>query len=488
MPETSCWTIEEWLSYKRNSDDVIAYHQNHPITREKMRNDVWHLMHLLRQVKVITLDKKDCPSCRWALCFDDSYWFTVTFLSVLALGDIPVLPGVTKETALSSLQDQFDSIVTDQNLQLACTIVSVKDANRQASIPYSKQQFEADFVIPLTAMVRFYTSGSTGKSKAITKNIRCLNAEISLLASHWGDQLQGSHVLATVSHQHQYGFTFRIMLPMALGVPFAAEIVHFHEQLNSGLFLSDDAPIALITSPAFLKRLDRGLPAQQFSFVLSAGGVLPFEVVDSVQRCFRTSPYEIYGSTETGVIAWRHFDQEYKKWQLFKEVTLKWSEVHARWLALSNLIPSPEGVILDDQLEFEDDLLHFRLLGRYDRIVKIEDKRVSLTEIESLLCAIDGIQEAVALPISVGRRQMVGAIIVLSNDMKDKSTSSSHNLSLCLNEASKKLVSKWSSALKNKLDAVAVPRRWRFVKSIEHNAQDKRDYVKLIELLNDVSD
>ena len=471
--DVSCCFIENWLSASRCGDQVVVYRQGRSISRDEMRQDVWYLMHRLQQFR-----PTDIQSYRWALCFEDSYTFTVAFLSVLALGDVPILPGKTKEDALRKIQESFDGVVADQPLAFTVPVVNVNDHVDGVIPQYTQQAFERVYAIDGASPVVFYTSGSTGAPKAIVKDVQCLNAEIRLLVRHWCGRLQGCSVLGTVSHQHQYGFTFRVMLPMALRLPSVAEMVQFHEQLNACARSEDFSRAALITSPAFLKRLDTALSCLHFDFVLSAGGVLSFDVLDSVNHCLGTFPHEVYGSTETGVLAWRYFNGSDAKWLRFEEVTLEWSQTDSRWLARSDLIPQPEGVLLEDQLQFESDNVHFSLLGRYDRIVKIEENRVSLTEIERLLAGFEEIQEAVVLPFMAGRRQAIGAIIVLCTGEGD-------GLEMSARQALRK---HWVASLKKVLDPIAVPRRWRFVDAIEVNAQGKRDYAKLIELLDDVPD
>ena len=56
----------------------------------------------------------------------------------------------------------------------------------------------------------------------------------------------------------------------------------------------------------------------------------------------------------------------------------------------SPLIREAEGAVLDDILHFAADG-QFNIVGRRGRVVKIEDKRISLDEIEQRLLALDGI-------------------------------------------------------------------------------------------------
>lgn len=64
----------------------------------------------------------------------------------------------------------------------------------------------------------------------------------------------------------------------------------------------------------------------------------------------------------------------------------------------SPLIAEDNGLLLDDLLQFSEDG-QFHLMGRRGRIVKIEEKRMSLQEVEQRLLALDGIREAAAVPL-----------------------------------------------------------------------------------------
>ncbi|MWT69242.1 AMP-dependent synthetase, partial [Escherichia coli] len=134
-----------------------------------------------------------------------------------------------------------------------------------------------------------------------------LDREARLLAEHFGDRLAGCHVVASVVLHHLYGLTFRVVLPMALGLPLHASLLNYAEQLSA---LPDNKRYLFISSPAFLKRLDASLTPPPVNLLFSAGGALPWQEVAAVQAWLNVWPDEIYGSTETGVMAWRYRQEE----------------------------------------------------------------------------------------------------------------------------------------------------------------------------------
>ncbi|KAE9771060.1 AMP-dependent synthetase, partial [Escherichia coli] len=85
----------------------------------------------------------------------------------------------------------------------------------------------------------------------------------------------------------------------------------------------------------------------------------------------------------------------------------------------SPLINADDGLLLDDVLQFIENG-QFRLMGRRGRVVKIEEKRISLSEVEQRLLALDGICEVAALPVSRGGRQGVGVLLVLNDEARQR--------------------------------------------------------------------
>jgi acyl-coenzyme A synthetase/AMP-(fatty) acid ligase len=107
-------------------------------------------------------------------------------------------------------------------------------------------------------------------------------------------------------------------------------------------------------------------------------------------------------------------------------------------------------------------------------VVKIEEKRISLSEIEQRLLELEGIQDAVALPVSRGGRQAIGVLLVLNDHTRQKWQS-----------ANKPLEQAWRRALRPRLEPVAIPRYWRIIDEIPVNSMNKRVYAQLQELFHE---
>lgn len=443
--------LAQWLNPSRPDDACIAW----------LGAREWRLGELRHDVVMLLRTLENQPGERWALCFENSYLFVVALLATLHAGKIPVIPGHCRASLLDEQQDLFDGILSET--ALACESPQIVVASAETA-PYS------DVTLPQIAAdsyVELFTSGSTGQPKKIIKPVALLDAEARMLHARFEQRLEGCRVVASVVPQHLYGLTFRIFLPMACGMPLHASMLYYAEQLSA---LPAEYRYVFISSPAFLKRLDPQLTPPPVGMILSAGGMLPWKEVKETQSWLNVWLDEIYGSTETGIIAWRQRIDNGTSWQLFPEVTLR--AEGEEWRLLSPLLNDDAGLLLDDMIELVDD--GFRLAGRRGRIVKIEEKRVSLSEVEKRLMALEGIVDAAALPVSRGGRQGIGVVLVLTDSARQQWQAS----------GGKAQEQAWRRALLPWLESVAVPRYWRVVDEIPVNSMNKRVYAQLQELFS----
>jgi acyl-coenzyme A synthetase/AMP-(fatty) acid ligase len=400
------------------------------------------------------------PEQRWALCFDNGGAFLVALLATLHAERTPIIPGNMQQASLEEQRACFEAVLSDQPALCVAFPGLFADLSMLGeSVPLTP--------MPADAALELFTSGSTGTPRQVIKTIAVMDCEAAWLADRFGEILAGCHVVASVTHQHLYGLTFRIMLPMAMGLSLDAQRIRYPEQLSA---LGQDQRLAFISSPAFLKRLDPGLDAPVLCWVLSAGGVLEANEARAAAHWLGVALHEIYGSTETGVLAWRAHDQDDLSWRPFPAV--RFLVDGDGWRVSSPLIASSEGLVLEDRLVFDAASGWFRLLGRRDRIVKIEEKRVSLNEVERRVCALEGIADAVAVYLDQGGRQGVGMVVTLdaSGAARWANTPLSHRRA------------EWRRQLSSCLDPVAVPRYWRVVPSIPCNGMGKRVQAQLQEL------
>ncbi|MCF5578001.1 AMP-binding protein [Pseudomonas syringae] len=312
------------------------------------------------------------------------------------------------------------------------------------------------------------TSGSSGEPKLIEKRLRQLANEVCGLEQLWGAELGAACMIGSVATQHIYGLLFRLLWPLCAARPFVRRQLPFAEDLQraSGEYPS----FAWVASPALLKRMGDNLDWTRLSAVrrvFSSGGALPADAAQSLEQRLGQWPTEILGSSETGGIAWRHGGQ---RWQAFDGVELSQDHDGALRIRSPYLPPGQVEQTADAVLIGEDG--RFELLGRLDRIVKLEEKRVSLPLIEHALSAHEWVSEA-RLGVFQNNRAALGALLVLSDS----------GLLALRNQGRRALTEALRQHLRPHCKTTALPRRWRLLRQLPLNAQGKLPQAEVEALL-----
>lgn len=317
-----------------------------------------------------------------------------------------------------------------------------------------------------------YTSGSSGAPVAISKRLSQLFDEVAALAQCFGDRLGDARVCATVSHQHIYGLLFAVLLPLACGRPMLARRLAYAEDIAREL--AQDGAHVLIASPAHLKRLPDqlswGAARANLRAVFSSGGPLPEEALPLCLQMLGQTPIEIYGSSETGGVAWRQRQVAGQgAWQALPGVAM---QIDDETLRIRSAHTDSEGwQALSDRVRAVGD--GFELLGRSDRILKIEEKRVSLNAVEQALLSSGLVGEVRVLVESGPRTQLI--VVAVPNvdgwQLLDSAGKQSLNARL-------------RAELERVVEATVLPRRWRYVSALPVNAQGKTTELALLALFD----
>ena len=302
------------------------------------------------------------------------------------------------------------------------------------------------------------TSGSSGEPKRIEKSLRQLANEVEALEQLWGSDLSEACILGSVATQHIYGLLFRVLWPLCAGRPFLRKQLAFPEDLQRA---SREHPaFAWVASPALLKRMGDNLDWPALSAVrrvFSSGGALPADAAQSLHQRLGQWPTEILGSSETGGIAWR---QGESLWQPFAGVELNQDSDGALLIA-SPYLPAGHVEHTADAARIQADG-RFELLGRLDRIVKLEEKRISLPMLEQALVAHDWVAEA-RLGVVQENRASLGALLVLSES----------GLFALREHGRRSLTETLRRHLGDHCEALALPRRWRLLRQLPLTSQGK---------------
>jgi acyl-coenzyme A synthetase/AMP-(fatty) acid ligase len=384
---------------------------------------------------------------RIALYFDDSYDFACALFAAWHAGKVPVLPGDAQPATLERLLPEVDACAGD-----------LPGALRPAE-PASSALTALD--LHATRAV-IYTSGSSGRPLAIQKRLAQLDAEVQHLESTFGERVgEDALIHATVSHQHIYGLLFLTLWPLAAGRTVAVEKLAYPEQMAERLAAG---PSVLVASPAHLRRLPdtldwSGAPGQ-LRAIFSSGGPLPPEASQQAHVLTGQSPIEVYGSSETGGVAWRQRAFHGDAWTPLPNV--RWRLKDETLCVQSLHLDGDDWWETSDRAKALDDG-RFVLQGRADRIAKIAEKRVSLVAMEEALVASGLLAEARTLLVEDDQGSRLAVVAVPTEA----------GWQLLQEQGKRALNDSLRAHLLRGFERVVLPRRFRYLRDLPVNTQGK---------------
>lgn len=440
---------------------IVGWRAGEGVTNEQFlaRARAWHA--LLRGQ----------PGRDYALYLEDSIEFGAALLGAWHAGKTIWLSADTLEATCASLRASVDGFLGQFPAQL--------EPLQPAQLSSAGGEEMGGTLDPDFPSLVVFTSGSTGVAQAIPKKLSQMANEVETLDLLFGPAAGDAAILATVSHQHIYGLLFKILWPLISGRAIHAISIAFPEALAPAMAAG---PCVLIASPAHLKRLPDHLDwsgaAQMLRGVFSSGGPLAPETAFAMGHLLGKVPVEVYGSSETGGVAWRQRRSGADdSWLPFPTVEWRLGEDDGLEVRSPHL-PDDEWLALADRAEraARGGEQRFLLRGRSDRIVKIEEKRISLTAMEAALTGTGLAAEARVIlcdPVA-GERQRVAAFVVPTIAGR----------TLLATGGKTALNARLRTALTATVELVALPRRWRYLDQMPVNAQGKTTLAALLTLLD----
>ena len=401
----------------------------------------------------------------WLLAVDSSFQFTAALLAGWQAGLPLLIAPDTQPGTLAQLRPLIGGCLTDHPVELPG--LPILQLGNEVPTQSAAHDEPARIELPAEALaLELFTSGSTGERKRVPKTFAQLDRELAALHQQWGEACQGHAPAATVSHLHIYGLLFKVLWPLCRGDAVPERSFFFWEELLGQL---PAGPATIVSSPAHLRYLPQA--ARQFprdwsrTRLFSSGGPLPLDTALAVMAACGQAPVEVYGSTETGGIAARQQAGDGAvAWRPLPGVS---TAVEAGMLTVRSpwLPDAGQWLLTSDRAEPAGENA-FHLLGRSDRIAKIAEKRISLTEMEAILARHPLVQAARTLLLptrSKSGRELLAAVIELNPAGLAR-----------LSELGKAaLTAEFKRQLQPHFEAVAVPRSWRLVPALPRDAQGK---------------
>ncbi|MCI2282609.1 AMP-binding protein [Colwellia sp. MSW7] len=398
----------------------------------------------------------------WLLYCDNAYQFSVLFFGLLTANKKIILPQNGTVNQLQLCMELADGFAGAAEL-----IPTLAADNVVSYCPQSTLPIASPLRIASNTDITLFTSGSTGDAKAINKTFQHLLNEIMQLEHCFGDKLGNATIVSTVSHQHIYGLLFKLMWPIWFSRDVLLQPYEYPEHLCYDHHKYKLKNIAIVSSPPHYHRLIKDNVYMEMrdniSTLFSSGGPLSDDASRQLAVQLGQSPNEIYGSTETGGIAWRQrcLGQS-NRWLPFGDIELSCQNTSQCLMLKSPYFDHDGWYITDDQIKIAADG-SFDLLGRVDRIIKIEEKRVSLDHVQHCLKALDFIDDAFCLTLLTKRGLQIVAAVVLTEEAQNELDQSRN---LVFNRRIK-------SHLMNDLEVIAIPKKFRYLPALPYNSSGK---------------
>ncbi len=226
--------------------------------------------------------------------------------------------------------------------------------------------------------IGFRTSGSTGRPKVVIQELEALAQEIVSLGALFGDR---KRIISLVPAHHIYGFLFTVLLPIYL----EAEVVDARSYAPPAVRAIAEPGDLIVATPSYWQLLLGGAWPASVDGVTS-GAACPQNVAKDICVNGLRRLVEVYGSTETGGIAWR--DTPTLPFRLFPHLARD-----GEHNVLKTVRGTAHRIALPDHVTWHGlDLLAPR--ARHDGAVQVGGVNVYPQVVRSVLLAHPGVADA----------------------------------------------------------------------------------------------
>ena len=426
-----------------DASDVFAWRRGEPITVARFLADVERVAATL-------------PAAGHVLNVSvDRYVFAVGLAAAIVRGQVSLLPPSTHAATVRQLVARFPDTygladVAQADIDLPQTLVDVDGARGEETMRIPD--------VPSDRTVAYvFTSGSTGVPTMHRKRWGSLVINVRAEAERLACDGRSSPlaIVATVPAQHMYGFESSLLMAWQSGTALVAERPFFPADIVAALSRIAGRRM-LVTTPFHLRMLlADGGPLPAVDRVICATAPLSHALASEAERRFGAPVVEIYGCTETGQLASRRPVDD-PLWRLFGRIDLA-VDASGRVVASDGHIetPTPIADLLEPAADFAISR-RFALVGRAADIVNIAGKRSSLGHLSAQLQSIDGVVDGVFLMPEHDEAERDGVTRLVA-------------LVVAPGLDAERVI----AALRERVDAVFLPRPVHFVDRLPRNATGK---------------
>ena len=262
----------------------------------------------------------------------------------------------------------------------------------------------------------YFTSGTTGSPVGALKTKENIENEIKVLTSLFA-KYNLKRVIVTVPFIHFYGSLMGLIFPYLNNVDI---ILKEHFLPNDLIDLIDDNSL-IVTTPLYIKSLNRITQTKDLSSSVFLSSTAPLfkDTAIEFNKKFNCDIVQLFGSTETGGIAYKNNDDEL--WTSLDSVqtsTNKDNELIIQSPFVSSVLYENEFKYTHNKIQTFDYVElnnnnKFKLIGRSSQILKVAGKRYSTIQIENILENTQGITKAL-VTIKTKKEELRGESLLIT--------------------------------------------------------------------------
>lgn len=295
---------------------------------------------------------------------------------------------ILSSDSLSFIVNFFTASFAKKNIYITDEVVKIEsvdldyDVLSTIDIKAEDKEVKLPKIDDNKIFIHLLTSGSSGCPKIIKNTLHNMMEEAKGIVK----DIQCPYnrhftVKTTTTYSHLFGLTFALFMPLAKNYTISLDKMYYPEDTA----LTD---YIIVSTPSFLDSIKNNnikFPTSP-KFIITAGSRLKKETFEYLEK--DQLIVEIYGSTETGVIGYRTNSYD-------EELTL-FSDIDVTPCDEGSIITTPfmigGKVLVQDAIE-----VHGRkilLKHRTDRLLKIQEKRISAESVEEKLRESDFVNDA----------------------------------------------------------------------------------------------